>query len=72
MSMIYEMNRVTLIEAMNARPDSPVILDRVKTAPTHIDKVRSGMTAALRKVADGIEPAPIPEAAMVGGADADA
>jgi hypothetical protein len=72
MSMIYEMNRVTLHEAMNARPEAPVIPDRIKIAPTRIDKVRSGMTAALRRVADGIEPAPIPEASMVGGADADA
>ena len=72
MSMIYEMNRLTLLESMNARPDSPVIPDHIRNRPTRVHKIRSGMTVALRRMADGIEPAPIPEAAMIGGADADA
>ena len=69
MSMIYEMNRVTLNEAMNARPDAPIIPDHIRNRPTRVDRIRFGMTSALRWAADGLEPAPIPEAMTVGGAD---
>jgi hypothetical protein len=69
MSMIYEMNRVTLRESMNARPEAPIMPDHIRNRPTRLDKIRFGMTAALRRAADSLEPAPIPEAVVVGGAD---
>lgn len=69
MSMIYEMNRVTLRESMNARAEAPVLPDYLRNRPTTVDKVRFQMTAALRWAADGLEPAPIAEPVTVGGAD---
>ena len=49
MSMIYEMNRVTLLESMNARPDAPVIPDHIKEPadPGGQGPVRNDLGVAL-------------------------
>ena len=64
--IIYDMQRIAAREALNARPDAPVIADeprRVRGA--RLAGVRVLLTRQLRRAADLVEPAPTPVASLV-------
>ncbi|MEU8217857.1 hypothetical protein AB0C47_19030 [Micromonospora taraxaci] len=54
---------ITALDAMNrhvnsARPDAPVQVERVRRAP--LDPTRRAAAVALRRLADRIQPRPLP------------
>jgi hypothetical protein len=64
--IIYDMQRIAAREALNARPDAPVIADEPRRVRgPRLAGVRLLLTQQLRRAADLVEPAPAPVASMV-------